>query len=259
MQKGRIRQPTHSQHMRCKSFCDWARGSDPWRVWNAAECKCTLEALLAGVSAKHAAEQPMHLNRNKTQEIHYNTLRNFPLQGLNKHIHWFRCSGKGEHLNLTARQNPAVNPLTANALQDFQRLYPWFRSQLGLEHRRMQIRSGGTSERGIPERSNRTALASELKQNLRNSLQFIEILPIARLHQASPLVQMQWKREASEPCHKTESGSQPSHNKRVVRLSATAPVVQILGGVGTPQIANTLWRHFGKGYPPNAQQNSTCI
>ena len=259
MPQDRIRQPTHSQQAHCRTFSDCTRGSDPNMGWNAAECKYALEALLARVFQKEATGRPRHLNRDKTRKIHRNTLRNFPLQGFNKHIHRFGCSGKGEHLNHAERQNPAVNPLTANALQEFQRLYPWFRSQLGLEHRRMQIRSGGTSERGIPERSNRTALASELKQNPRNSLQFIEILPIARLHQASPLVQMQWKREASEPCHKTESGSQPSHNKRVVRLSATAPVVQILGGVGTPQIANTLWRHFGKGYPPNAQQNSTCI
>ena len=259
MPQDRIRQSTHSQQTHCGTFSNYARGSDPWRGRNAAECKCALEVLLARASTKHATEQHMHLNPNKTQKISRNTLRDFLLQSFSKNLPWFRCSGKGEHLNLATRQNPAVNPLTANALQDFQQLYSRFRSQLSWEHRRMQIRSGGTSERGIPERSNRTALASELKQNLRNSLQFIEILPIARLHQASPLVQMQWKREASEPCHKTESGSQPSHNKRVVRLSATAPVVQILGGVGTPQIANTLWRHFGKGYPPNAQQNSTCI
>ena len=116
---------------------------------------------MAEVSTKHAAEQHMHLNRNKTQEIHYNSLKHFLLRGFSKHIHRFRCSGKWEHLNLATRQNPATNPLTANALQDFQRLYPWFRSQLGLEHRRMQIRHGGTSERGIPERSNRTAQASE--------------------------------------------------------------------------------------------------
>ena len=259
MQKGRIRQSTISQQTRCKTFSDYTSGSDLWRVWNTAECKCALEALLAGVSTKHATEQPMHLNRNKTRKIHCNTLRNFPLQSFSKNLHWFRCSGKWEHLNHAERQNPAAKPLTTNALQDFQQLYPWFRSQLGLEHRRMQIYTGSTSERGIPERSNRTAQASEPEQKPRNSPQFIETLSITRFQQASPLVQMQRKRGASEPCGKAESGSQPTHNKRIARLSTTVPVVQILGGVGTPQIANTLWRHFGKGYPPNAQQNSTCI
>ena len=97
----------------------------------------------------------MHLNRDRTRKIHYNTLRNFPLQGLNKHIHWFRCSGKGEHLNLTARQNPAANPLATNALQDLQQLHPWFRSLAGLEHHRLQIHSGGTSGRGIHQTRNK--------------------------------------------------------------------------------------------------------
>ena len=209
--QGRIRQPTRSQQTRCKIFSNYARGSDPRQGWNAAECKCTLEALLAGVFTKRAAEQHMHLNRNETRKIRCNSLRNFPLQGFNKHLPWFRCSGKGEHLNLTARQNPAanslttnalqdfsnytrgsdpwrawntaerkcalevflagvstkrateqhmhlnlatrqnpaVNPLTANVLQEFLRLRPWFRSQPGLEHHRTQIRLGALL-RGIP-------------------------------------------------------------------------------------------------------------
>ena len=88
-----------------------------------------------------------HLNRDKTQEIHYNTLRDFSLYGFSRHLHWFRCSSKGKHLNLASRQNQAAKPLTTNILQDFQRLYPWFRSQTGLEQHRMQIHSGGTSER----------------------------------------------------------------------------------------------------------------
>ncbi len=116
MQKGRIRQPNHSQQTHCKTFSNYTHGSDPNRVWNTAECKCVLETLLAGVSTKHATEQPMHLNRDKTQEIHRNSLRNFPLQGFNKHIHRFRCSGKGEHLNRAERQNPAAKPLATNAL-----------------------------------------------------------------------------------------------------------------------------------------------
>ena len=128
MHKRIIRKPTNSRQTHCKTFSNCTRGSDPNRVWNTAECKCALEALLAGVSTKHATEQPMHLNRDKTQETHCNSLRNFPLHRFRKHIPWFRCSGKGEHLNQAARQNPAANPLTTNALQDFQRLDPWFRS-----------------------------------------------------------------------------------------------------------------------------------
>ena len=89
---------------------------------NIAECKCVLEALLAGVYTKHAAEQHMHLNRSKTRKIHCNTLRNFPLQSFSKHLPWFRCSRKRKHLNRAERQNPAANSLTTNALQYFQQL-----------------------------------------------------------------------------------------------------------------------------------------
>ena len=186
----------------------------------------------------------MHLNRDRTRKIHYNTLRNFPLQGLNKHIHWFRCSGKGEHLNLTARQNPAANPLATNALQDLQQLHPWFRSLAGLEHHRLQIHSGGASGRGSHQTRNRTAQASEPRQNPRNSPQHIEKLSIAKFQQESPLVQMQRKMGASEPCCKAESNSQPTHSKRVVRPSAITPVVQIPSGSGMPRNANVPWRHF---------------
>ena len=101
--------------------------------------------------------------------------------------------------------------------------------------------------------------ASEPEQNSKNQPQFIDKLSIARFKQASPLVQMQWKRRASEPYHKTESGSQTAHNKRIARFFETAHEVQILNGFGTPQNANALWRHFWQGYPPNAQQNSPGI
>ena len=166
--------------MRCKNFYNYARGSDPNRFWNTAECKCALETLLAGVSTKHATEQHMHLNRSKTQKIHCNTLRNFPLHGLSKHLSWFRCSGKWEYLNRAERQNPAAKPLTTNALQDFQQLCPWFRSQPVLEHHRMQMCLGGTSGRGIHQTRSRTAHASEPEQNSKNPLQHIEKLSIAR-------------------------------------------------------------------------------
>ena len=186
-------------------------------------------------------------------------MRNFPLQGFNKHIHRFGCSGKGEHLNLTARQNPAAKPLTASTLQDFQQLSPWFRSLAGLECSGMQTCLGGTSGMGIHQTRSRTSQASEPRQNPRNSLQHIEKLSIARFKQASLLVQMWQKKEASEPRNKAKSNTQLTHNKCVVRLSATEPEVQIPGGFGTPQNANVPWRHFWQRYPPNTQQNSPCI
>ena len=157
MRQGRIRQPTLSQQTRCKTFGNDAHGSDPNRFWNTTYCKYTLEVLLAGVSTKRATEQHRHLNRSNTRKINRNSLRNFPLHDFGKHLHRFRCSGKGKHLNPAARQNPAAKPLTTNALQDFQQLYPWFRCQQGSECHRLQMCPGGTSERGIPERANRTA------------------------------------------------------------------------------------------------------
>ena len=186
-------------------------------------------------------------------------MRNFSLQGFNKHIYWFRCSGKGEYLNPASRQNPAANPLTTSVLQNFRQLCPRFRSQVGFECRRMQIHSGGTSERGIPERCNRTAHASEPEQNPKNSLQLIERLSVVWFQQASPLVQMQWKRGVSEPCIKAESGSQVAHNECVARLPATVPEVQIPTCFGTLQIAYMPRRHFWQGAPPNAQQSGPSI
>ena len=112
---------------------------------------------------------------------------------------------------------------------------------------------------GYPPNAHITAHASEPEQNSKKTLQHIEKLFIVRFQQVSPLVQMRRKREASEPRSKAESGNQPTHNKCVARLSATTPEVQILGGFGTPQIANIPWRCFLQGYPPNTQQNSTGI
>ena len=91
----------------------------------------------------------------------------------------------------------------------------------------MQIRPEGASGRGIHQTCDRVPQASEPERNSNKPLQLIEKLSVARFHQASPLVQMQWKREASEPCHKTEPGNQLTHNKRIAALSATVPEVQM--------------------------------
>ena len=106
---------------------------------------------------------------------------------------------------------------------------------------------------------NRTAHASEPEQNSKNPPQHIDKLSIARFQQAHSQVQMQRKMGAPDPCRKAESCIQLTHNKHIARLSATTPEVQIPTGFGTPQNANTLWRCFWLRYPPNAQQNSTCI
>ena len=166
--------------MCCKTFSNCTHGSDPRRVWNTAEYKCAQEALLKGVFPKGATEQPKHLNRNKTRKIHCNSLRYFLLRDFSKHLHRFRCSGKGEHLNLASRQNPAVNPFTTNALQDFRQLYPRFRSQAGLECRGMQTCPGGASGWGIRQTRSRVAQASEPELNPRNSPQFIDRLSVVR-------------------------------------------------------------------------------
>ena len=342
--------------MYCRIFGNCAQGSDPNLFWNAADCIYAQEALLARGSTKRATALPKHLNRNKTRKIHCNLLRDFLLCSFNKHLHWFRCSGKGEHLNLAARQNtaakplttnvlqnfqqqrpwfrsqvgfecrgmqmysggtsergisercnrtaqaseptrkihcnllrdfllcgfnkhlrwfrcsgkgeylnpvlrqnPAVKPLTTSALQDFRRLCPWFRSQTGLEHRGMQMRPGGVSGKGVHQPRNRTAQASEPEKNPKNSLQLIERLSVVRFRQASPLVQMQRKSGVSEPCSKAESGSQSIHNKRIAGLSATVSMVQIPDGFGTPRNANAPWRCFWQGCPPTSQQNSPRI
>ena len=178
------------------------------------------------------------------------------MHGFGKHLLWFRCGGKGKHLNLASRQNQSVNPLTTNALQDFRQRRPWFRCQQGLERSGMQMCPGGTSEKGIPERTNRIAHASEPEQNPRKSLQHIEKLSIARLQQTHPLVHMRRQRETSEPLSKAESSSQPTHNKRVARLSVTMPVVQMPAGFGTQRNANVPRRCFWRGVPQNVQQNS---
>ena len=155
-----------------------------------------------------------------------------------------RCSGKEWHLNLATRQNPALNQLTTNVLQEFLQLRPWFRSLAGLEHHRMQIRPGSTSA-GIS-----TKHAAEQPMHLnRNKTPKIRCNALRNfslhvLSKHSPLVQMQRERDASEPRIKTESGSQPTHSKRVASISATMPVVQILNGVGRQQIANVPQKHF---------------
>ena len=86
--------------------------------------------------------------------------------------------------------------------------------------------------------------ASEPEQYSKNQPQFIEKLSVAGFQQASLPVQIRRKIEASEPYSKAESGSQTAHNKDVAGLSAIMPVVQMPTGLGTPQNANTPWKHF---------------
>ena len=210
-------------------------------------------------SAAEYTQRFRHLNRKITQINRCNLLRNFLLYGFSKHLYRFRCSGKGEYLNPASRQNPVFNPLITNALQNFQRLHPWFRCQPGLEHRRMQIRHGSTSGKGLHQTRDSTAHASEPEQNPKNSLQLIERLSVVWFQQASPPVQMQRKMGASEPCSKVESGSQAAHNKHIAGLLATTPMVQIPDGFGMSRNANALWRCFWQGCPPTSQQNSPCI
>ena len=73
------------------------------------------------ICGKHSAAEYTrkfkHLNREETRKTHCNSLKNFLLHGFNKHLHRFRCSGKGEHLNLAVRQNPIFNPLTTSTLR----------------------------------------------------------------------------------------------------------------------------------------------
>ena len=166
------------------------------------------------------------------------------MQGFNKHISWFRCGGKGKHLNLASRHNSAANSLTTNELQGFRQLCPRFRSQTGLEGNRLQMCPGGASGGGVHKTCSRTAQASEPEQNPKNSLQHIEKLSVARSHQESLLVQMRRQRVASEPCSKAESSSQPTHNKCIAGLSATVPLVQMPARFGTQRNANVPRRHF---------------
>ena len=178
-------------------------------------------------SAAEYTQRFRHLNRNKTRKIHCNLLKDFLLCGFDKHLPWFRCSGKVEHLNPAARWNQAVKQLTTSTLQDFWRLHLWFRSQVGFECRRMQMHSGGASCRGINQTHSRVAQASEPENNSNKPLQLVERLSVVRFQQASSPVQMQRKRGVSEPCIKAESGSQSIHNKRIAGLSATVPEVQM--------------------------------
>ena len=141
-------------------------------------------------SAAEYTQKFRHLNRSKTRKIHCNTLRNFLLRGLNKHLSWFRCGAKGKHLNLEAMLNSTLNQLTTNALQDFQQPCPRFRSQAGMECHRPQMCPRDASGWGIHQTRSRTAHASEPEQKPRNPPQHIEKLYIAGFQQESPLVQM---------------------------------------------------------------------
>ena len=199
----------------------------PTWVWNTAECKCTLEVLPAGVSTKRATEQHRHLNRNKTQTNRRNTLRNFHCTVLAGTSTGSDAAEKSSICTLHQGRIRQPNHSQQTRCKTFGNNARGSDPNMGLEHRRMQMHSGGASCRGIHQTRNRTAQASEPEQNSKNQPQFIEKLFIAWFWQTSPLVQIRRKIEASEPYSKAESGSQPTHNKRVAKLSATTPVVQI--------------------------------
>ena len=215
--------------------------------------------LLAGVSTKRVAEQHRHLNRKETQTNRRNILRNFPLHGFNKHIPWFRCSGKGEYLNPAQTHNSEANQLTANALQDFQQLCPWFRSQTGLEYRGMQIRLGGTSGRGIHQTRNRTAQASEPKPNSKTHCNTLRDFSLHRFRKHISWFRCGGKVEHLNPAARQNPAAKPLTTNALQDFQQLHPRFRSQAGAGMPQIANVPRRCFWQGYPPNTQQNSPGI
>ena len=137
----------------------------------------------------------LNLNPKETQEAHCNSLNNFLLQGFDKHIHWFRCSEKREHLNSAKMQIQAPNTLITSVLQEFQQQYPRFRCSVGRKHRRVQTRPAGTSGKGLTERHHKPPHASEPEPKPQKPLQRTEQLLVAEIHQELHSVQMQRKQE----------------------------------------------------------------
>ena len=102
-----------------------------------------------------------HLNLNKNRKYCHNSLSNFQLQRFTKKPSAFRCTGKQQHLNSAKTQIQAPNTLITSVLQEFQQQYPRFRCSVGMKHRRVQTRPGGTSGKGSTERHCKTSHTSE--------------------------------------------------------------------------------------------------
>ena len=144
-----------------------------------------------------------------------------------------RCVGRKEHLYLQIEYGQATECCSAEALQYMRQAK---RSRIYVEIQ-----------------------ASEPERNSNKPPQHIEKFSITRIQQAHSLVQMQRQREASEPCIKAKSNRQPTHNKRIARLSATAPEVQIPSRAGMPRNANVSRMCFWQGYSRKGQQSSPGI
>ena len=111
-----------------------------------------------------------------------------------------KCSRKREYLNSAKMQIQAPSMLTSSVLKEFQQQYPRFRCSVGMKHRRVQTRPGGTSGKGLTERHHKTPQASEPEPKPQISPQLTEQLSIAEIHQETIRVQMHRKTTASELC-----------------------------------------------------------
>ena len=149
--------------------------------------------------------------------------------------------------------------LTASALQEFQRQYPRFRSSVGREGRRVQTRPAGTSGKGSTEQHYKPPQASEPEPKPQKPLQPAEQLSLARIYQVTLRVQMHRETTASELRQNADSSTQHANNKRIARISAAIPTVQMLSGSETPTSANLPRRHPWKGFHRTTLQTTTCI
>ena len=153
----------------------------------------------------------------------------------------------------------ATNTLTTSTLLEIQQQYPRFRCSVEMKHARMQTRPGGTSGRGSTERHHKPPHASEPEPKPQISSQLTEQLSVAEIRQESLRVQMQPKTGASELCENVDSSAQRVHTKRIARISAAIPTVQMLSGNETAQSANLPCRYLRKGSHRTALQTTQCI
>ena len=163
---------------------------------------------------------------------------------------------KQPHLNSAKMRIQVCNILTTNVLQGFLRQCPRFRCSVGVKHPRVQTCPAGTSEKGSIERHCKTPHASEPEQKPQISSQLTEKLLVAEIRQEFLRVQMHRKTTASELCKNADSSTQHANNKRIERISAAIPKVQMLSGSETPTNANPPCRHLWKGSHRKAPQTA---